>query len=123
MDIPWRIVIHQTRYGGVYEHHALWFAVFCGDEFPEDSIGEDVPCAVFWTSPESELCGLGATPDEALRSLFENNGLAQETYERIYGIEKVNNLRGNQSCLSKLKRFAARFSIKEYQLRMAYRKK
>lgn len=115
MDIPWRIVIHQTRYGGVYEHRALWFAVFCGDEFPEDSIGEDVECATFWVSPESKFCGLGATPDEALRNLFENNGLAEETYGRIYGVEKVNEIRGKQSCLSRLKRYVARFSTKGYQ--------
>ena len=114
MDIPWRIVIHQTRYCGVYEHGASWFAVYCGDTFPEDSIGDDVTCAVFWVSAESDLCGLGATPDEALADLLGNNGQARDAYDRIFAPRLAYANRG-KSWAKKLKSYAKRSIRKVFQ--------
>ena len=113
MDTPWRIVIHQSRYGGVYEG-GRWFAIFCGDDFPYESIGDDVECAVFWASEEAEMHGVGNSPDKALESLFKNNGRAAAAYERIYG--NLASFDGRRdSWGSKLKRFVARFSTRAYR--------
>lgn len=83
VDFNWRIVIHQSRYGGVYEG-GQWFAVFCGDEFPEEAISDDVTCADFWGSAMGKLCGVGDTPNEALENLFRNNGEARAIYGKLH---------------------------------------
>lgn len=83
VDFNWRIVIHLSRYGGVYEG-GQWFAIFCGDTFPEDAISDDVTCANFWGSEKGKICGVGDTPDEALSDLFNKNGEAKVVYERLY---------------------------------------
>jgi hypothetical protein len=82
-DFNWRIVIHLSRYSGVYEG-GEWFAIFCGDQFPEDAIADDVTCASFWSSEKAKFCGVGGTPDEALKDLFAKNGNARITYGRLY---------------------------------------
>lgn len=87
VDLNWRIVIHLSRYSGVYEGNQ-WFAVFCGDEFPEEAIADDVTCAIFWGSDKAKLCGIGGTPNEALEDLFNKNGEARVVYQRLYSPPK-----------------------------------
>lgn len=89
-DLKWRIVIHQSRYGGVYEG-GEWFAIFCGDEFPEDAIGSDCECMDFWMSEIGKKCGIGRTPNEALEDLYRKDGEASVLYGQIYSIPQGEN--------------------------------
>ena len=108
----WRIVIHQSRYGGVYEG-AQWFAIFCGDTFPDRSIGDDVECSDFWGPEESKTCGIGDTPNDALDDLFSKNIEASLLYENIYGI-RDSPAKREAGWLVKLKLFVARLTIREF---------
>jgi len=65
----WPIVIHQSRYQGIYEG-GEWFALANCDVIPQDAIGEDCDCLDFFRSDAGTMAGVGKTPNEALSSLI-----------------------------------------------------
>ena len=64
----WPIVIHHSRYQGVYEG-GKWFALANCDLIPEDAVGDDCDCLDFFMSDAGKMAGIGKTPNEALSSL------------------------------------------------------
>jgi hypothetical protein len=69
MDTPWRVVVHQSRYSGVYEG-GKWFALYIGDVFPDACIGNDVECANFFGAGKNQSIGVGNTPNDAVNDLL-----------------------------------------------------
>ena len=85
------IVISQSRYSGVYEG-GTWFCIPNCESIPEDAIGDDCDCADFWMSEKSDLIGVGDTPDLALMSMLEKNGIEYSNDEPLY-VEMLGNFR------------------------------
>ncbi len=77
---PWRIVIHSSRYSGVYEGGS-WFAMCLNDDFPEDSIADDVSCAEFFET-FTDLVGVGNSPQDALDDLLLKDNYAKEIHDK-----------------------------------------
>ena len=96
------IVISQSRYSGVYEG-GTWFCIPNCESIPEDAVGDDCDCADFWMSEKSSHIGVGNTPDSALMSMLEKNGveyLNNETsyvdaWMPFYGLSKENGSHGS----------------------------
>lgn len=73
MKVPnevYPVVIHQSRYGGVYEGGA-WFAIANCDLIPDDAIGGDDEACDFWSSDQAKMIGRGTTPNDAVLDLME----------------------------------------------------
>ena len=85
------IVISQSRYSGVYEG-GTWFCIPNCESIPEDAIGDDCDCADFWMSEKSSHIGVGNTPDSALMSMLEKNGVEYSDDEPLY-VEMLDNFR------------------------------
>lgn len=72
------VMIRQSRYSGIYEG-GLWFAVpgyesiESTEAFTDYLHGNDCDAVDFWSSPETEKFGVGATPDEALLDLIKKH--------------------------------------------------
>jgi hypothetical protein len=69
------VAIFQSRYSGVYEG-GKWFAIGNFKSFEEIGIseylfGDDCDAVDFWMSGESEMIGVGSTPDAAVENLYE----------------------------------------------------
>lgn len=112
----WRIVIHSSRYSGVYEG-GEWFATYIGDAFPEDSIGSDIECATFFAK-FMDIIGVGNTPNEALDNLIEKNKDARDFYEKY-----MNRQKAGKSWASKLKPYEERYFTKVFRSLMEFRKR
>lgn len=109
MEKPWRIVIHSSRYSGVYEG-GTWFALCIGDEFPEDAIGDDVTCASFFGMFMDGI-GVGNTPQDALQDLISKDRRAKYIYETH--LVRVNKKKKRRDLWAReLKQFAMRFSTR-----------
>jgi hypothetical protein len=104
----WRIVIHSSRYSGVYEG-GQWFAMYLSDEFPEDSISDDVTCAVFF-GKFMDMLGVGNTPHDALMDLLEKDEEAKDFYNRY-----MENKTGGKSWVRRLKQSAVRLTTKAFR--------
>jgi hypothetical protein len=92
------VVIRQSRYSGVYEG-GRWFAMLNTDNVPEDAIGDDMDCMVFWSSGIENIIGVGDDPNEAfadLRRKYEDmNYIGDETQ----AIEKLRAKMGEDKTL------------------------
>lgn len=106
---PWRIVIHSSRYSGVYEGGS-WFAMCLDDEFPEDSIADDVSCAEFFGT-FTDLVGVGNTPQDALNDLLAKDNYAKEIHDKYM----VNKRKKGASWAIRLKLFVARLITGEFR--------
>jgi hypothetical protein len=104
----WRIVIHSSRYSGVYEG-GRWFAMYLSDEFPEDSISDDVSCATFF-GKFMDMIGVGNTPQDALNDLLKKDKEAKDFHERY-----MQNEIGGKSWAKKLKRSVTRSITRAFQ--------
>jgi hypothetical protein len=109
MSNPWRIVIHSSRYSGVYER-GTWFAMCLGDTFPEDSIGDDISCVEFFET-HIDIIGVGNTPDEALMDLLSKNIYAKRIHEKYV----VHEQKWSKSWVINLKLFVARLITREFR--------
>ena len=109
----WRIVIHSSRYSGVYEG-GKWFAMYLGDEFPEDSIDDDVSCAEFFAVSYDSI-GIGRNPEDALTDLLSKNKYAKDFYEKYIDTGKESKKFRGSSWMTKLKLFVARLTIREFR--------
>jgi hypothetical protein len=73
----YQIAVFQSRYSGIYEG-GEWFAIGNFKSFDEIGIseylfGDDCDAVDFWMSEQSEMIGVGSTPDAAVKNLYERH--------------------------------------------------
>ena len=78
------LIVVKDRYGGTYSG-SEYVAWYCAPEyFPQESIGDDGQCIMFWgrhyIDDPMPICGKGETIDESVEDLIKNINKFRERY-------------------------------------------